>query len=383
VRDGRTRRAAGIGRADVWPRGRPRRRRRDRAVPAGSGRLVSTAARPSRPSSAARPSRPGPSARTSPETSWPEGPKESSPTSKSTCSRSWEGLNRPSSICVGRARGSRAAHDQGQGLPRPGRRRDLRPPGQSRTPPVRPPHGGTDLRGKGSRPARPLPGRINRLLIEKARPGRTVVRLKGGDPYVFGRGGEEALALTEAGIRYQVVPGVTAAVGALAYAGIPVTHRGYNSVLTLLTGHEDPDKPESAIDWPALARSGGTLVFYMGVKNLPALTARLVENGRRPRPLPPSSAGAPRPASRSSPRPWPTWPPRPTKRAFARPVCWWSARWCPPLEAQVVRARSALRQNDSHHPLARAGERAGPETGRPGRPGTVVSHHPLPGPQGP
>ena len=118
------------------------------------------------------------------------------------------------------------------------------------------------------------------LLLEHARAGRTVVRLKGGDPFVFGRGGEEALVLHEAGIPFEVVPGVTAGVAAPAYAGIPVTHRELASGVAFVTGHENPDKPDAAIDWPALARFPGTLVFYMGVRTLPRIAERLVAEGR-------------------------------------------------------------------------------------------------------
>jgi len=106
------------------------------------------------------------------------------------------------------------------------------------------------------------------------------VRLKGGDPFVFGRGGEEALVLREAGVPFEVVPGVTSGVAAPAYAGIPVTHRERASAVALVTGHEDPDKPESAIDWPALAAFPGTLVFYMGVKQLPRIASQLIAGGR-------------------------------------------------------------------------------------------------------
>jgi len=120
----------------------------------------------------------------------------------------------------------------------------------------------------------------NRLLVEHARAGRSVVRLKGGDPFVFGRGGEEAQVLREAGIDYEVVPGVTAGVAASAYAGIPVTQRGMASAVAFVTGHEDPGKPETAIDWEALARFPGTLVFYMGVRALPRIAERLVACGR-------------------------------------------------------------------------------------------------------
>ena len=124
------------------------------------------------------------------------------------------------------------------------------------------------------------------LMIERAQAGSTVVRLKGGDPFVFGRGGEEALALRAAGIAFEVVPGVTAGVAASAYAGIPVTHRGLASAVALVTGHTREDSPEAAesedgaIDWPALAAFPGTLVFYMGVRQLPQIAASLIAAGR-------------------------------------------------------------------------------------------------------
>lgn len=121
---------------------------------------------------------------------------------------------------------------------------------------------------------------INALLVEKARAGKNVARLKGGDPYVFGRGGEEAEDLVDAGIPFEVVPGVTSAVAAPAYAGIPVTHRDHASMVTFITGHENPDKDESAIDWDILARNPGTLVFLMGVKNLPNISRSLIECGK-------------------------------------------------------------------------------------------------------
>jgi uroporphyrinogen III methyltransferase/synthase len=123
---------------------------------------------------------------------------------------------------------------------------------------------------------------INQLLVEKARAGLMVVRLKGGDPFVFGRGGEEALALKAAGLPFEIVPGVSAAVAVPAYAGIPVTHRGLASLVTFITGHEDPTKEASAIPWEALAKTQGTLVFLMGVKNLADNCRRLVEGGRVP-----------------------------------------------------------------------------------------------------
>jgi len=121
---------------------------------------------------------------------------------------------------------------------------------------------------------------IGQRLIEAALAGKSVVRLKGGDPFVFGRGGEEGEALREAGIEFEVVPGVTAGVAATAYAGIPVTHRDEASAVAFVTGHEDPVKEESAIDWQALARFPGTLVFYMGVKRLSANAAALIAAGR-------------------------------------------------------------------------------------------------------
>ncbi len=118
---------------------------------------------------------------------------------------------------------------------------------------------------------------INDLLVERAQEGKCVVRLKGGDPFVFGRGGEEAETLAEAGIAFSIIPGVTAAVAVPAYAGIPVTHRTLASTVAFVTGHEDPTKPSSAMEWPRLASSEGTLVFLMGTKNLPSIVDRLLQ----------------------------------------------------------------------------------------------------------
>jgi uroporphyrinogen III methyltransferase / synthase len=123
---------------------------------------------------------------------------------------------------------------------------------------------------------------INRMLIDLARDGKQVVRLKGGDPFVFGRGGEEAAALAEAAVPFAVVPGVTAGVAAPAYAGIPVTHRGEASAVAFVTAHEDPDKDSSALDWGALAAFPGTLVLYMGVRSLATVAEHLIEHGRSP-----------------------------------------------------------------------------------------------------
>ena len=124
--------------------------------------------------------------------------------------------------------------------------------------------------------------KTNQLLVELARAGKRVVRLKGGDPFVFGRGGEEAEALAAADVPFEVVPGVTAGVAAPAYAGIPVTHRDAASAVAFVTGHEDPDKPEAALDWDALARFPGTLVLYMGIRNLALIAERLTAAGRDP-----------------------------------------------------------------------------------------------------
>ena len=124
--------------------------------------------------------------------------------------------------------------------------------------------------------------RLNALLIEHAGRGRLVVRLKGGDPFVFGRGGEEALALVRAGIAFEVVPGVSAAVAVPAYAGIPVTYRGLASSFAVVTGHEDPGKATRAVDWARLALAVDTLVVLMGVQSLPRIVGELVANGRAP-----------------------------------------------------------------------------------------------------
>ena len=124
--------------------------------------------------------------------------------------------------------------------------------------------------------------RINALIAEKAQKGFTVTRLKGGDPFIFGRGGEEAEVLIDARIPFEIIPGVTSAIAAPAYAGIPLTHRKFTSTIAFVTGHEDPSKAESNIDWAALAKGIGTLVFLMGVKNLPHITDRLMHHGMSP-----------------------------------------------------------------------------------------------------
>ncbi|MGD9227565.1 MAG: uroporphyrinogen-III C-methyltransferase [Desulfobacterales bacterium] len=124
--------------------------------------------------------------------------------------------------------------------------------------------------------------RINDLIVEKAKTGATVTRLKGGDPFIFGRGGEEAEVLFKAGLSFEIVPGVTSAIAAPAYAGIPLTHRKLTSTVAFVTGHEDPKKEETSIDWAALATGIGTLVFFMGVKNLPRITRQLMDHGKSP-----------------------------------------------------------------------------------------------------
>ena len=140
----------------------------------------------------------------------------------------------------------------------------------------------TELRYVGKEPGRPSMSQedINAVLVELGRSGKAVVRLKGGDPFVFGRGSEEAEALAAAGVAFEVVPGVTSGIAAPAYAGIPVTERSRASAVAFVTGHEDPDKDESAIDWPALAAFPGTLVLYMGVRRLGAIADALIAAGR-------------------------------------------------------------------------------------------------------
>jgi uroporphyrinogen III methyltransferase/synthase len=120
---------------------------------------------------------------------------------------------------------------------------------------------------------------INALLVEKTSAGKIVVRLKGGDPFIFGRGGEEAEALATAGCAFEIVPGISSAIAGPAYAGIPVTHRAYNTTLTIFTGHEDPSKPETTLDYAAIARVPGTKVMLMGVERIDEITSALREAG--------------------------------------------------------------------------------------------------------
>ncbi len=122
---------------------------------------------------------------------------------------------------------------------------------------------------------------INKLIVQKATAGNRVARLKGGDPFVFGRGGEEVLEVAKHNIDFEIVPGITAA-SAASYAGIPLTQRGINTAVAFITGHEDPEKEQSGINWEKLSTAAGTLVFYMGVKNLPVIVSNLIEHGRAP-----------------------------------------------------------------------------------------------------
>lgn len=121
---------------------------------------------------------------------------------------------------------------------------------------------------------------INQLLVDKAKEGFNVARLKGGDPFVFGRGGEEAQMLLSHGVSYEVIPGVTSAVAAPAYAGIPITHRDHTSFVSFITGHENPNKENSSMQWDVFAKSNATLVFFMGVKNLHNIVQQLVDHGK-------------------------------------------------------------------------------------------------------
>lgn len=125
-------------------------------------------------------------------------------------------------------------------------------------------------------------GTINEVIVDRALRGKIVVRLKGGDPLVFGRGSEEALACVQAGVPFEIVPGISSSYAVPAYAGIPLTHRNISSTFTVIAGHEDPAKPESSINYEALAHVGGTIVVLMGIKRMAQILARLVEAGLDP-----------------------------------------------------------------------------------------------------
>ncbi|ABS62677.1 uroporphyrin-III C-methyltransferase [Parvibaculum lavamentivorans DS-1] len=139
------------------------------------------------------------------------------------------------------------------------------------------------LEYSGKRGGKPSPKQrdISAKLVELARSGKRVLRLKGGDPFVFGRGGEEALALVDAGIPFRLVPGVTAGIGGLGYAGIPVTHRDVNHAVTFVTGHMAGGAVPENLDWPSIAKGSPVIVLYMALSHLGAISALLIENGRR------------------------------------------------------------------------------------------------------
>ncbi|HEY4135454.1 MAG TPA: uroporphyrinogen-III C-methyltransferase [Alphaproteobacteria bacterium] len=143
---------------------------------------------------------------------------------------------------------------------------------------------GAELIYAGKRGGKPSPKQadISQRLVELAQANRRVLRLKGGDPFVFGRGGEEALALVEAGIPFRLVPGITAGIGGLAYAGIPATHRDVNAAVTFVTGHQAGGNVPEHLDWAALAKGSPVLVIYMAVQNLPAIVEKLLAAGRNP-----------------------------------------------------------------------------------------------------
>ncbi len=143
---------------------------------------------------------------------------------------------------------------------------------------------GAELEFAGKRGGRPSPEQpdISRRLVAHARAGRRVLRLKGGDPFVFGRGAEEGLALVEAGVPFRVIPGISAGLGGLAHAGIPLTHRDVNSAVTFVTGHGATGAVPESVDWAALSRGSPVIVFYMALRRLDEIRARLIDNGRAP-----------------------------------------------------------------------------------------------------
>jgi uroporphyrinogen III methyltransferase/synthase len=169
---------------------------------------------------------------------------------------------------------------------------------------------------------------INALLVRLAKQGKRVVRLKGGDPYVFGRGGEEASACLAAGVAFEVIPGVSSAIGALAYAGIPVTDRRHSASFAVVTGHKDPARVREEIRWDALATATDTLVLLMGMKNLPELVARLVAAGRAADTPAAAVMNGTRPNQRVVEAPLGELPARVAAAAWLRPPPAWSGTWC-------------------------------------------------------
>ena len=194
---------------------------------------------------------------------------------------------------------------------------------------------------------------INALLVARGTAGLAVVRLKGGDPFVFGRGGEEAEALAAAGVAFEVVPGITSAIGAPAYAGIPVTHRGVSTHFTVVTGHEDPAKGRTDVDWEALARAGGTLVILMGAGRIDEIARRLVAAGRSPDTPVAAVRNGTRPDQRTT---------RTTLGAIAGAGRAGAERdrrrrrRC--ARSRVVRVTPAVRTHGRRHACTRAGQRA-------------------------
>ena len=212
---------------------------------------------------------------------------------------------------------------------------------------------------------------IGERLIEAARAGRSVVRLKGGDPFVFGRGGEEGEALRAAGVEFEVVPGVTAGVAATAYAGIPVTHRDDASAVAFVTGHEDPAKDETALDWEALAAFPGTLVFYMGVKRLAENAAALIAAGRDPeQPAAAIERGHDGRASARSRRRWGRSPTAVEREEVGAPALIVVGPVAARRDrARLARAAPAARPPRRRHPRPRPGQRPRRDPARPRRRG--------------
>ncbi len=185
---------------------------------------------------------------------------------------------------------------------------------------------GAELVNAGKSPGRQAmtQDQINAALVENGLRGRRVVRLKGGDPFVFGRGGEEAEALAAAGVAYEVVPGITSAIAAPAYAGIPVTHRGLATSFTVVTGHEDPTKPSEQTDWGVLARIPGTLVVLMGMGRLGGIAEALIAGDALPTSRSESCSGAPLRVSGGLSPPWrPSPSGSPPRASDRRRWSWW------------------------------------------------------------
>ena len=238
-------------------------------------------------------------------------------------------------------------------LRRAGGRR-VRPARVARAPRSRAGRGRARRRREGARPRRHDPGADQRRCSStRGKDGLEVVRLKGGDPFVFGRGGEEAEACRDAGVAYEVVPGITSAIAAAAYAGIPVTHRGLATSFTVVTGHEDPAKGTTDTDWDALARAGGTLVVLMGAGRVADIAEALIAGGRAP--------GTPVAAVR-----WGTRPEQRTLRGTLATIAELGRggaerdrdRRGRRSRSRLVRAAPVVRSAHRRHPRPGAGERA-------------------------